>query len=248
MCRIAFIVASLLLAASTGAAAAGRAAVSKLDAALAARAQAPAGASRVIIRTIPGQSIGSLLRAIGARPGARLPLVEAQVATVPDTALEALAASPAVITVSLDRPVHGAIERTAAAIGAVWARSHFDVDGSGVGVAIIDSGVTAWHDDLGAERVVHFMDFVSSRATAYDDYGHGTHVAGIIAGSGYDSGGARRGIAPGARLVALKALDAHGEGSVSDVIAALDYAIEHRERFNIRSSISRWPPGCTSPT
>ena len=72
-----------------------------------------------------------------------------------------------------------------------------------------------------------------SRA-AYDDYGHGTHVAGIIAGSGYDSDGARAGHRAGRSLVVLKVLDSEGNGYISNVIAALDYAVENRARFNIR--------------
>ena len=77
------------------------------------------------------------------------------------------------------------------------------------------------------------MDFVNGQEQAYDDYGHGTHVAGIIAGNGLDSGGARAGIAPAARLVVLKVLDGSGKGNISDVIAALDYAVEHRDELNI---------------
>ena len=95
---------------------------------------------------------------------------------------------------------------------------------------IIDSGVTSWHDDLGSDRVVHFMDFVDFQPLAYDDYGHGTHVAGIIAGSGYDSGGARTGMAPGASLIVLKVLDGDGNGYISNVIAALDYAVAEPRR------------------
>jgi len=63
---------------------------------------------------------------------------------------------------------------------------------------------------------------------------HGTHVAGIIGGNGYDSTGARTGVAPGVSLVALKVLDSTGRGYISDVIAAIDYAIEHRDALNIR--------------
>ena len=85
----------------------------------------------------------------------------------------------------------------------------------------------------GASRVVRFVDFVNDQQQAYDDYGHGTHVAGIIAGNGSDSGGARAGIAPAARLVVLKVLDGSGQGNISDVIAALDYAVEHRDELNI---------------
>ena len=103
---------------------------------------------------------------------------------------------------------------------------------------MIDSGVTSWHDDLAGDaarqRVDRFVDFVNGQTTAYDDYGHGTHVAGIIAGNGFDSGGARSGVAPGAHLIVLKALDANGSGHISDVIAALDYVVAQRTPCNIR--------------
>jgi serine protease AprX len=238
MVRTVLLVLSLIAVAPAPAAAAANPAdpqdLARLDSALRARVDAPAGQSRVIIRHDPAQDLEPLLRALGATPGPRFPVLDTQVARVPDTALASLAAAPGVRGVSLDRPVHGTLERAAIAVGAVWARQRFDVDGAGIGVAIIDSGVTAWHNDLGAERVAHFADFVSGRVTPYDDYGHGTHVAGVIAGSGFDSDGARRGIAPGAHLVVLKALDAGGDGFVSHVVAALNYAIEHREQFNIR--------------
>src|SRR6185295_1149513 len=79
-----------------------------------------------------------------------------------------------------------------------------------------------------------FVNGTESAARPHDGYGHGTHVAGIIAGSGYDSGGARRGIAPGAHLVVLKTLNDQGEGFISNAIAAIDYAIELRAAYNIR--------------
>lgn len=201
---------------------------------LAARTQAPRGTSRVIIQTTHGGRADALITSVGGIPGRLLRGVRGQVAVVPDSALERLAARPDVVALSLDRPVEGSMERATAAIGAAWVRESLGYDGTGVGVAIIDSGVTNWHDDLGATTVSHFVDFVANLPLAHDGYGHGTHVAGIIAGSGYDSGGARRGVAPGATLVVLKVLDAEGDGHISDVIAAMDYAVEQRERFNIR--------------
>src|SRR5205085_11582487 len=111
-------------------------------------------------------------------------------------------------------------------------------DGSGIGIAVIDSGVSSWHDDLAgggtAQRVTAFVDLVGGRTAAYDDYGHGTHVAGIIAGNGADSGGARTGIAPAAELVVIKALDENGVGLISDVIAAFDYILANKSVYNIR--------------
>ena len=189
--------------------------------------------SRVIVRTADGGRADDAIKAVGGLTG-RVLRGLGQVATVPDAALSKLAARPEVVAVALDRPVAGTIERTGAAVGAEWVTERLGFDGTGVGVAIIDSGVANWHDDLGSQTVAHFVDFVTELIAPHDDYGHGTHVAGIIAGNGYDSGGARRGIAPGARLVVLKVLDEVGDGHISSVIAAIDYAIEYRTDFNIR--------------
>ena len=204
-----------------------------LDPALRARAALPRGLSRVIIETTDGAPATAAIKAVAGRAGRYLRSV-GQVAIIPDSALEQLASCAEVKTVSLDRRVQGTLERTGATVGASWVRDKLGFDGTGVGVAIIDSGVTNWHDDLGDERVAHFADFVTFLPYPHDDYGHGTHVAGIIAGNGYDSGGARRGIAPGANLIVLKVLDGAGDGYISNVIAAIDYAIEHRARYNIR--------------
>ena len=174
--------------------------------------------------------------------GRYFPWLGGQVAIVPDAALDRLARRPEVAGISLDRAVRGTMDRTTAATGSRWVTEHLGVTGLGVGVATIDSGVNPWHEDLDG-RIVHFADFVNAQPFAYDDYGHGTHVAGIIAGSGrasapagssQTSNGARRGVAPGAHLIVLKALDVTGNGFTSNVIAAIDYAIANRAAYNIR--------------
>jgi len=68
----------------------------------------------------------------------------------------------------------------------------------------------------------------------YADFGHGTHVAGIVAGNGYDMNGVRSAIAPDANIISLKALDGQGHGTISMIIAAIDYAIANKDAFNIR--------------
>jgi serine protease AprX len=228
------LVIALLTAGAVPALPAGHGASGKLDPTLRARALTARGTSRVIIETTDGVAADRLIRSLKGKPGRRLGLLRGQVADIPNAALEALADRPDVRAVRLDRRVTGTMERTGATIGANWVRESLGLDGAGVGVAIIDSGVTSWHDDLGSDRVVHFADFVDFQPLPSDEYGHGTHVAGIIAGSGYDSNGARRGVAPAANLVVLKVLDADGYGYISNVIAALDYAVEHRAQFNIR--------------
>ena len=193
------------------------------------------GRSRVIIRARSVSLVNSLLpliQSVGGIPGRTLMLLEAVAADVPNAALGLLGASPLVRRVALDRVTLGQMQRTTAITGVDAVRQSFGYDGAGIGVAVVDSGITPWHDDLGdpavpgAQRVAQFVDFVDGESGPYDDYGHGTHVAGIIAGNGFDSGGARQGMAPGAHLVALKVLDGSGTGRISHVIAALE--LRHR--------------------
>jgi serine protease AprX len=199
------------------------------------------GWSRVIVRGVDGASLTDLAAAIdaaGATRGRKLAIINAHLAFIPNGQVKKLADSTAVAEISLDRRVLGAMERTAATVGAPAVRQEFGYDGAGVGVAVIDSGVTQWHDDLagsdGTQRVDRFVDFVNGAALPYDGYGHGTHVAGIIAGNGSDSDGARSGIAPAARLTVLKVLDGHGGGRISDVISALDYVVANKDLLDIR--------------
>jgi serine protease AprX len=212
----------------------------KLDPPLQRRAGRLSGRTRVIVRLHHGassQAIAAAIRSAGGTRGRALASVNGLAVDLPNAAIAALSRNPLVERVSLDRPVAGAMERTAATIGASTVRAAFGFEGAGIGIAVIDSGVEASHDDLsGAEgpRVAAFVDFVNGATTAYDDYGHGTHVAGIVAGNGSDSNGARAGIAPASHLVVLKALDANGNGRISDVIAAIDYAIANKDAFNIR--------------
>ncbi len=115
------------------------------------------------------------------------------------------------------------------------------LDGTGVTVAIIDSGIDANHSDLrnnasGRSRVLLSMDFTGTW-NLDDPYGHGTHIAGIIAGDGSSSYTVQRdytGMAPKANLLNLKVLDGRGHGYVSNVLAAIDYAIATRSYYNTK--------------
>jgi len=199
------------------------------------------GFSAVVIQATDVNSLGqlkSLVEQGGGAAGRLLPIINAQAAVLPNAAIKALSDNPGVLRVSLDREMTSAMERTGATVGATAVRQQLGLDGSGIGIALIDSGITAWHDDLssaaGGQRVAAWVDLVKGKSAPYDDYGHGTHVAGILAGNGYDSSGARSGIAPGSSLVVLKALDATGGGRISHVIAAFDYILAHKTQFNIR--------------
>ena len=200
--------------------------------------------SYVVVRAENADVVGAvsdLITALGGTLGLNLPILDARAALLPNTSVLTLAESPLVKRVALDRLTLGfTTDRTSATVGADSVRQQLGYDGAGIGVAVIDSGVTGWHNDLAdpaapsTQRVDRFVDFVAGQAQRYDDYGHGTHVAGIIAGNGADSNGARTGIAPKARLVVLKVLDFAGRGRISNVIAALDYAVSHKSELNIR--------------
>lgn len=215
---------------------------SKLDRVLQQRVSDSSGRSHVIVRVredVPAVIAEATLRRLGGTSSRALRSINGHAGELPNGALAALAASPWIERVSEDRLVAGTMERTAATVGAAAIRETLGYDGTGIGVAIIDSGITSWHDDLtdsssSTQRVARFIDLVNGQEAPYDDYGHGTHVAGIVAGNGHDSSGARTGIAPGAHLIVLKVLDGSGTGRISDVIAAIDYIIANRIELNIR--------------
>ena len=99
--------------------------------------------------------------------------------------------------------------------------------GKNIRIAVLDTGVFL-HRDI-RSNVVYFKDFVGGRRLSYDDNGHGTHVAGIIAGNGK-----QKGIAPQAKLVVLKVLEKDGGGNTNRVLQALDWVLSNRERYQIR--------------
>jgi len=162
--------------------------------------------------------------------------------SVPVESLDALADDPDVVYISPDRRLSGALDQTAAAVNAqaAWQAGW---DGTGIAVAVIDSGM-ACHTDLystggggGKCRIVYNQDFVGGGT--YDFYGHGIHIAGIIAGSGKSTNYSTykrtfKGIAPNVNLVNLRVLDQNGQGTDSAVISAIQVAINLTGKLHIR--------------
>ncbi|MGW3555035.1 S8 family serine peptidase [Streptomyces griseoincarnatus] len=137
-------------------------------------------------------------------------------------AADGAARAAAVPRVWLDGRVRAALDRSTAQIGApeVWKNGH---RGEDVKVAVLDTGVDASHPDL-AGRISEAEDFSGSSGTG-DAFGHGTHVASIVGGSGAASGGARKGVAPGADLLIGKVLGDDGFGTESQVIDGMEWAV-----------------------
>lgn len=170
-----------------------------------------------------------------------LGLVNAGLYSLSSNQLDALSDDPEVAYISPDRKVKGSLDYAAQTVGALGAHNYNWV-GTDIGIAIIDSGVINSYDfsnpASGKSRIVYRESF-DPAAERYDDYGHGSHVAGIAAGNGASSSGAGffktfRGVAPGATIIDLRALDRAGVGTDSRVIAAIDRAIALKKRHNIR--------------
>jgi len=110
-------------------------------------------------------------------------------------------------------------------------------DGKGVTVAILDTGADANHrslDDMDDDiltldpKIIAFKDFVNGRDEVYDDHGHGTHCASLIAGTGEQGG-----VAPGASLVVIKVMDKDGACYLSDALTALDWILENQDDLGV---------------
>lgn len=104
--------------------------------------------------------------------------------------------------------------------------------GTGICAAILDTGI-ALHPDL-KDRVAGFQDFTGSSIKCRDDSGHGTHVAGILAGNGISSGGTYAGMAPRTDLLIGKVLDREGNGNVDNVISGIQWVMESAVSCGIR--------------
>ena len=125
------------------------------------------------------------------------------------------------------------------ATGADFALANGHLNGQNVTVAVVDTGIYLHNDLSPASRVAGWVDLVNNQPLPYDDNGHGTHVAGLVAGNGavsaqYGYNAFMGRLAPQANLVGVKVLDASGGGSVSTVIAGIDWCVAHKNNANIR--------------
>jgi len=196
-------------------------------------------------RVPPSQAHLDRAVAKGAVLQLNLPVINGSAFAVKSSALAALAKDPDVAYISLDRAVWATATVTdfydqAVVAPYAWSKN---LSGSGIGVAVIDSGINAGKDFTLASgtgsRIVYNQSFVGGQTTANDLYGHGTHVAGILAGNGTNSRGTKfrktfMGIADNVNLINLRVLDQNGGGLDSSVIAAIQRAISLKSKYNIR--------------
>jgi serine protease AprX len=121
-----------------------------------------------------------------------------------------------------DITFHATLDKATSIVGApqVWDLGY---TGKGVKVALVDSGIDGSHPDLKG-RIVEWKDLVSGKDTPYDDFGHGTHCAGIIGGNGAADNGKYKGVAPEVSFIGVKVLGKDGSGSLSTILNGINYA------------------------
>jgi len=223
----------------------------RLDEELAALAARPTDdMAPVIVRVYEDAApVKALVERLGGQLGVDLEFIQAFAARVPESALATLASDPRVRWVSYDRPILPQDDGEAVetewtprldqivntynfTIGAdrAWAEG---ITGRGVTVAVVDSGVQ-YHPDLLRSILLGWSIFATGLPAHVDQYGHGTHVAGIIAGDGTFSGGKYVGIAPDAKILPVRVCDATGASSESSLVAGLQWVYYSRRLYNIR--------------
>ena len=216
-------------------------------------AQRPdAGVSVIVQKATKSNSPEAMVEQLGGRVTRDLSIINAFSAQMPAQAAVQLARTEAVRWVSLDAPTVQSVAPCPApcidvdnlnslypkTTGAnrLWNTAPY-LQGQGVGVAVLDSGIDSVNDLRGAlyngSRILRHVSLNGNNNTN-DTYGHGTHVAGIIGGNGADSSGRYIGVAPRVNLVSVKVSDDQGLGRTSDVVAGLQWVLQNKTLYNIR--------------
>ncbi|MGZ4128595.1 MAG: S8 family serine peptidase, partial [Actinomycetota bacterium] len=225
--------------------------------------QIPASASSrmaVVVRLEPSGSVRELVARAGRFPvRARWHVVNALAATMTSEQIALLSRDPSVRAIEPDRTYRISASTARASYGVTKAAADFGVTGDRDGAlktfttrdvvaCVVDTGIDSSHVDLDQGQVIAWKDFVNGRTRPYDDNGHGTHVASIIAGQG-DGTAAYRGVAPGTALVGVKVMSSSGTGSTSTIISGVQFCIDHKATDNIRiMNLSLGGPGPSSGT
>jgi serine protease AprX len=187
--------------------------------------------------------LGADLRRTGVKSSVRVPIAHGIATELTSAQLGWFSNDPNVERIVYDAPVRltdtpydaSALSSVYPAVVdamGVWSRQLSPLTGRGIGIAVIDSGIAS-HPDLG-NRVLAGQNFNPTINGSDDAYGHGTAVAGIIAGDGAAGGGKYIGIAPQANLINLRVNDGSGAAPTSAIMNAVMWAVQNKDTYNIR--------------
>jgi serine protease AprX len=213
---------------------------------------APSNPSRMSSVIVQGpQAAQHFVKSVGGRITHELPIIGGFSARVPADDVPLLSRLPGVVGVMPDLPTH--VQSTPGTYNNVpsvykkvtggTALANAGANGQNVSIALIDTGVTSLPDIAGAMQPVtdplnlaqHDCVNLTSEPTCDDTYGHGTFMAGIIAGNGSASNGKYVGMAPRAKIISLKISGASGASDVSTIIAAVQWVVQNKAQYNIRA-------------
>ena len=190
----------------------------------------------VQFKLTPRASLNAFLNRLDVQVKGAFENFNSKVLELPVGMVKDLAAFKEVSYVSLDRNLEmlGHVEATTGADDMHRQPGNSNLDGRNIGIAIIDSGLFRDHRAF-KDRVRTSVDFTGQSGATSDPYGHGSHVAGLAAGSSDDGiSSAYEGIAHDANLINLRVLDSQGKGTTSALLSALDWVMANRTRYNIR--------------
>jgi serine protease AprX len=242
---------------SSGGSAAAAASPSQASPLAALASNHPARKVEVIVQLRPGAELATgreLVRAAGGSVSRELPIINGLGTVLPAADAQRLSLDPAVHAVSLN----AAVESQGSSFEAKGLATSYNQSirsddawddgytGKGVGVAVVDTGIAGNLPDFRvsrsnpASRVIATAVVNPEAANGSDSFGHGTHVAGLIAGNGLSrpAGDSLRGryvgVAPEANLISVKVADEEGNATVLDVIEGLQFVVDHESDYNIR--------------
>jgi serine protease AprX len=191
---------------------------------------------RLIVETVNGRrnKAASVVDSLQGKVRREIKLIPSLVIDLPVIALPELAKSGCILRIWHDAKVQAALDNVLPSSGSAVVQN-LGYTGRGVVVAVLDTGIFP-HDDLTTpeNRILAWNDIINHKTYVYDDNGHGTCVAGIIAGNGVSSDGKYKGLAPEARLVGVKILDQEGTGRISDLISGLEWCLTNLTTLNIK--------------
>lgn len=201
--------------------------------AIPAAAEANADEVDVLVGFDPGQMRTQIARhdevgSLGGEIRRQFTLIDAVAATLPEEAIGTLAARPGIRYVEPDGEVQALGQSVPWGIDRIFGPEQYPFPswggstGAGVGVAVLDTGIDAGHEDLPA--LAGGMDLVYEDEWDRDPYGHGTHVAGTVAA--LDDHRGVVGAAPGVDLYSVRVLDGTGSGQISDLVAGIEWAVQ----------------------
>ncbi len=180
------------------------------------------------------EDLEAFVKSLGGTIKHKLNIINAVAVQLPSVGVRSVARENIIEKIFFDDMAFKLMDIATVTVGSDYA-NETGLTGKNVGVAVIDTGVYPHYDlTTPVNRIVAFHDLINKKSEPYDDDGHGTHVAGIIAGNGFSSRGKYMGVAPDANIIGVKVLNQDGGGSISDVIAGIQWTIENRERYNIK--------------